>query len=643
MPSRRDRRRDLFVVLLLVPVVVAALFGRARLRVDVENLSMKSVGTEAGAAEALEREAFGNRPRILVLAEPTVEVADAATDAWIAGLRAEPAVTWIEIAHPGEHHATLLAVDVRVDGEGRYAAAVDEVAERARATAPEGFELTITGHPVVEIAIAEAVARERNRVLPALVLALALVLWLVQRRAGLVAATLAGPLLAVLSLEGLQGFLGIAVDPISSLLGPSVLAVGVAAAVHVVEAYGRLAVEHGAGAASLAVRALFVPMLLTLATTVTGFLGLLASPIPAVQRFGWLASIGVAITITATVLVLPSLLRLFDRRAADPSSVIRSREPRAWRPRSIALPVFGLAAGLFLGMNGLDPEVDSDPLHVLSAEDPVRLAAEHVAEEVGGDAVFDLLLPPPGPAGPLAAAALAVRLYGVQGVAGPAGKPAVGEGDVRRVPLLLAPASSGERAATFDRAETLAREAGWERAVASGLAVRLARDSDALVVGQREGLLATTIGLFVVMSLGFRSLRLGALGLLPNLLPVAVLQGSLGLLDRPLTVASSMIGSVMLGLIVDNTIHLLHAFRRASGSNAQRIAEALHDVERPVFLTTIVLSAGFGATLLGRLGATREFGTMAIATLVIALLADLWLLPSFLAFERRRRSGGTAD
>lgn len=630
-----DRRRDPWILVALLPLVGLVLAGRARLAVDVENLAMKSVGTAAGSADELRAQAFGNTPTVLVLAEP-VAAGDGPTEgpglqAWIDGLRDLPQVAGVESAPVPDGRGRCMALEVRADASGRYAEEVQGLLEHIRSAPPAGHTVTITGYPVVELAIARTVESERNRVMPALVAALVLVLSVVLRRPSLVVATLAAPLLTVLALEALQGFAGLPVDPVSALLGPAVLAVGVASAVHVVEAYGRLRDERGKdGAAARAVAELRLPLALTVATTVTGFMGLSASPIPAVQRFGWLASLGVALAVGGCALLLPTLLRVLDR--SDRPLPGRGHG-RAGARRAAPPALLGLCLGLGLGLFGLDPRVDSDPIHVLDASDPVRLDAEHVASRVGGDAAVDLLLPPPGPEGGFAALRLAASLYGLPGVAGPAGRPESGAGGVQRIPLLLAPATVVDRSATFDAVEARARDAGWPDAAAAGLAVRMARDSDALVAGQRRGLLWTCLGLFTVMAIGFRSIALAALGLLPNVLPIAVIQGSMGVVGRPLTVATSMIGTVMLGLIVDNTIHLLHAYRSADGTPQARVGAALAHVRRPILLTTVVLAAGFGATLLGELGATREFGVTAVVTLLVALAADLWILPALLTLR----------
>ncbi len=630
----------------MLPLLLFALLGRARVQVDVENLAMKSVGTEAEVVADLRAQKFGQDPQMLLLLSPRAPEVLAPIDArelraWIGELRARPEVLSLAdypSPNPGEHCVVL---GLRTDDQGRYAEAVERLDAAARESVPPQYRIASAGVPVVEVAIAREMTAERARILPLIAGALALVLLAIYRSPVLVLGALLAPLIGVLLLEGLQGWARLAVDPVSGLLGPSILTVGVAASVHVLEAY-RLALAEGraVGAASLrAAAGLRVPFSLAVLTTIAGFLGLLTSPIPAVQRFGLLASVGIVLTISSTFLFLPSLLRRLHR----------PRKPRPVEPGRAALQrVLGLrrwsglllaaAATLTLVGAGLmvDMRVDSDPLHVLSPDSLARRDAETVAERLGGSEVLELLLPPGGPDGLLATLGLIGETVALDGIVAPAGTPRTSAGGHQLLSFLLAPGGSAGRELLFGRVERLAADAGWQGARTTGLAVRVARDSNDLVHAQRKGILITLGCLWLAMAIGFRSAWLALLGLVPNVLPLVVIQGGLGALGLPLSVASSMIGVVMLGLVVDDTIHLLHAYRKAPGGSVRRVARALQTVGRPIVITTLVLCAGFSVTVLGELGATREFGALAVATLMLALAADLLVIPALLLWERPR-------
>jgi predicted RND superfamily exporter protein len=169
--------------------------------------------------------------------------------------------------------------------------------------------------------------------------------------------------------------------------------------------------------------------------------------------------------------------------------------------------------------------------------------------------------------------------------------------------------------------------------------VQVAQDSEALEQEQRRGVLATVVLLWTALSLALRSWRLGLLGLIPNVLPCLVLQGSLALADRPLSVATAMIATVLLGLIVDDTIHFLHGYRaerRAGCSVSSALERALEHSGRAIVVTSAVLAAGFAAGLVGRLTTTIEFAALCSLTILLALACDLVLLPALLLLPERR-------
>ena len=635
--------RDAARLLGFAAVLVLAMVWRSRLAVDVENLAMKS--ETSNVAQALRAAEFNTDPHVLFLitgaAEPSASLED-----WVEQLRALPEVTDLQRAPGPKPGQICLNIGVERTPDGRYAAPIETLTTYARATQPSDFTLSIAGIAPVEIAISRAMNHEQRRILPLIAGALALVLLGLYRNLLFPLVALFAPLVGVLVVEGLQGFLGLSVDPISALLGPTLLTIGVAASVHVLERYrDQLAISGSPMAASQATaRAMRLPLALTVATTVAGFMGLSTSPIPAVRRFGWLAAIGITVAVATTWLSAPWMLARFHRRPSRTRSW-RHMGALAGRLRRARIGIVGLTVGCVALAFGFmhNPQVDSNPLHILKANDPTRLEAERIADELGGSDVFELILPPRAGALPaltkLQALALAQQLCARPAIIQLTEAPKVSTHGYTLLTLLLGPGGSADREALFHDLEVECAAAGWPDAQATGLAVNIARDSNRLVSAQFQGLGITVLALFLVMAVGFRSLRLGLLGLIPNVLPLVLIQGWRGAHGTPMSVASSMIGVVMLGLVVDDTIHWLHALRQAEGNLFERVTAALNTATRPILFTTLVLTVGFAMTAFGELWATREFGNLAIATLWIALVADLLLLPAlvFVLFKADER------
>lgn len=652
------QRRDTLLLLTALLLSIAGAWGHFTLPLDLRNQAMKSrTGADAEAQAARERD-FGSDDAIVVMIEPRGSAVTGAPESaevsdWLASLRASPELGAVQVLPSSGPAATLVALRL-----ARGGAPLGELLGRLRAGAPPTHRLSITGQPVGELAIARALAAEQARIVPAILVALGALLLLVYRRLSLVLAALLPGLGAILWLGGIERSLGLAIDPVSTLLAPVVLTVGVAGAVHVLEAYLRELADGvpPSAAAGLAIRHMARPLLLTSTTTAAGFLSLTVGSIPAVRRFGLLAALGVGLATLWIVLLVPAWLR---RSASVARHVARARRRvlgelgRELAPLYVGrversaplLCVLSAGAALFFAWHGARVLTDTEPVRVLPADHPFRVASARIQARLGGDEVFELYLPQPHPPlAPLATAQLAARVAADPLVAMLTGAPRAAPSGALLLGALLRPSGTAERGELFARAEEAARELGFVHAHATGPAVQVARDSQALVRDQRLGLAAMCVLLWALMAIGLRSARLATLGLVPNVLPCLVLYGGLELAGRPLSVATAMIATVLLGLIVDNTIHLLHGY--ASARSAERdprsaVEAAIARSSRAVLTTSLVLALGFGAALRGRLETTREFALLAAATILVALLCDLIVLPALLLLHTRRSATST--
>ncbi|KAB2962455.1 MAG: MMPL family transporter [Thermoanaerobaculia bacterium] len=118
--------------------------------------------------------------------------------------------------------------------------------------------------------------------------------------------------------------------------------------------------------------------------------------------------------------------------------------------------------------------------------------------------------------------------------------------------------------------------------------------------------------------------------LVPNVVPIVLLLGGMGWVGIGLDVATVMVASIVLGLVVDDTIHSLarHRERRGEVGGAAAIAERLERTAPAYLLTGAILAAGFGVCALSDFAPIARFGSLSAATVVIAVLADLTLVPA---------------
>ena len=654
-PASVNKKSDIILLLGLVLLALVSGLGFFSLDLDQENRSMKSRSTVQAAAEALRDREFGQENPLVFMLEPirpglVDPMTDLALQPWIQGLRRLEGVRQVRTLPQSHREAFYLVVLIDSADQGRFAERIRSTVEQAREQRPAGYRFYATGQALGEMAISRAMDEERARIVPILLGALFVLLLIAYRSFVLSAGILASALLGILALGGIQWMWGLEVDPISSLLPPVLLTVGVAGSVHLVEAFlGHRAEGLPTGQATQrAFQDLRWPAILTVSTTIAGFLGLLWSPVPAVGQFGLLAGIGVALTCLLTFLWLPAYLRVFAR--GEPMTRLRC-ERGGWSHLSSGMAIFlghrarsvafgGAALVLFFVWQWMGITVDTHPILILPAHDSFRVETEHIAQALGGIETFDLMLPGPAPRrGMGKIQQLREGLQAEPLVAGLIGVIERSPSGLRRQRILLRPSGTDERARLFQRIEDRAKDLGWSQAVTAGAPVIVAKDSNELVRTQLTGMVFTLLFLWLAMSIGFRSMSLGALGLIPNLVPAILLYGCLAFADRPLSVGSAMIGSILLGLTVDDTIHFLYRYKksRAFGSSQLvSIARSFRIAGRALAITTLVQAFGFLICIFGALESSREFAVLASITMVVALAADLVLLPSIMLFHRAR-------
>ena len=654
-PERRLRWIAVLVLgLALVSTIVMAR-QKSLAVVDVHNDALKSVGTIEEAAMAVRVRDFGPDRSIVIGLEWRSEQRkreDAReTKDLRRALEGEPGIDRVEEVPLRSDRLTLFEVASNTEAALASEALLDRLRATAERMRPPAARVLVSGQIAGEVAIARAVAEEQQRVLPIVAGVLALLLLLLYRHVMIVAAILVPAGAAVLWTGGLHALAGHAIDPLSSLLEPVLLTVAVATAVHVVEGYleqrGRgLAPAH---ALRRALRELATPAMWTAGTTIAGFLTLVPSEIPAVSRFGAYAAIGVALASLMSFTLSPAILLLAVRRSAHGRDRARGPRHRAFfrrvaarihrRRRALTIATAGLFIAAALCLPRL--RVDTDPVDILPASHAFRGDLDRI-EALGVHVTrFDLVLG--GRSRDITSifdarvARVLDAVRGLEACGGLGGVPRSSASGTVLVPLLATVEGSAALAKFFDEVEATARAKGVDDAVATGTLVRVARDSQRLVVSRLEGLVLMSAALFLVFWLAFRSALLAALALVPNLLPAALIHAALAASGEALNVATAMIGSTMLGIVVDDTIHFVHRFQlaRSTGKTARvAVVDALHRVGPAISITSIALVAGFLASLAGTLSTTRDFGWIAAATIALALVADLIVLPALLMSGR---------
>jgi len=139
------------------------------------------------------------------------------------------------------------------------------------------------------------------------------------------------------------------------------------------------------------------------------------------------------------------------------------------------------------------------------------------------------------------------------------------------------------------------------------------------------------ITLLMVLMVG--RVRIGLLSMTANVAPIVGVLGLMGFSNIPVDMGTILIGSVILGLVVDDTIHFLHHFRRAfeeTGSVETAVRETLHNTGRALVITSLVLCGGFFIYTSAYLAVNARFGLLAGFAVIFALAADFFMVPALL-------------
>ncbi len=149
------------------------------------------------------------------------------------------------------------------------------------------------------------------------------------------------------------------------------------------------------------------------------------------------------------------------------------------------------------------------------------------------------------------------------------------------------------------------------------------------------------VTLFLMLAL--RSIKLGLIALVPNLLPAIVTLGIMGVTGIRLDVATVLIAAIAIGIAVNDTCHILFRYRHeltVTPDDPDRAVEAMMThTGRPVVASSLLLMAGFAVLMFASVKSVSLFGLLTSITVATALLADLIITPALLLTAVRPHKG----
>ena len=168
---------------------------------------------------------------------------------------------------------------------------------------------------------------------------------------------------------------------------------------------------------------------------------------------------------------------------------------------------------------------------------------------------------------------------------------------------------------------------------ASGLYALLVYLIENLLADQWLTFAVSASGILLMTSIAFRSARLGFVALVPNLVPIVAVIGTMGWLGLKLNVATAMIGSISMGLVVDFSIHYLSRFcqeRRQGADFYTALSHTHRSTGKAMVFANLALMLGFCVLVLSNFVPTIHFGLLVSVAILGGLLGNLLMLPVLL-------------
>ncbi|MCH7687414.1 MAG: MMPL family transporter [Planctomycetes bacterium] len=412
------------------------------------------------------------------------------------------------------------------------------------------------------------------------------------------------------------------------------------------------------------------PCCLATLTTTIGLLSLTVSDIGPVQQFGIYAAIGSLIALVAGLGLTPAILTVWPLKKF-PSGHADNRLERSahWlidHSRGVAVVTGAMVLVTCLGLGRLESRINSldflpkgnavladviylehnltsmstieavvdfsdrEMLFVEKLEEIRRIESllrEHPA--VRHSISLATFFPNKLPDNPLELASLLNRAKSREG-----NNDYLSQNDqLWRISLRLTPESSTSRQPVL---EELRRKTAGVPITFTGISPLLDGAQRAIFNGFWESF-AMAFGIIsLVMIVSLRSLKSGAVAMIPNLTPLCIVFGTLGWWMIPVDIGMMMTGSIALGIAVDGTFHYMIRYEkhyRRSQDSTKAARFALLQTGAPIFKAAMIASIGMLALMLSNFPPTSRFGCMMATLLLAALLGDLVLLPAVLALR----------
>lgn len=498
---------------------------------------------------------------------------------------------------------------------------------------------------------------------------------------------------SVMATMGISGWAGMFLSTATVNVPTLIMTLAVADCVHVI-ATMRQSMKNGFTKVQSIERSIalnFVPILITSVTTAIGFLMMNMSDSPVLRDFGNLSALGVMVACLLSVTLLPALLKLLpihvkmetsqdQKHVMDRLGDFVVSQRRALLPLSVAVIVvcasliplnkvndesveyfgqrneFRQAADFMeeriSGMTNISIAIKTNESQGIAAPDFLNTIGEfsswlrdqpetdHVAtladvykrlnKNMHGDDEAYYSLPQ--------ARELAAQYLLLYEMSLPYGLDLnnqinVDKSSIKMV-LTVANLGSVELVDLENRIyQWFAEHAPQYQVVASSPSLMFAHIGETNMASMLSTLPITLVLISALLIFALRSVRLGLISLMPNIAPAVIGFGLWALISGEINLGLSVVVTLTLGIVVDDAVHFLSKYQRArrEGQTAeQAVRYAFHTVGRALWITTVVLVAGFSVLAMSSFRLNADMGQLSAIVIFIALVVDFLFLPTLL-------------
>ncbi|TOI56686.1 RND transporter [Vibrio parahaemolyticus] len=498
---------------------------------------------------------------------------------------------------------------------------------------------------------------------------------------------------SVMATMGISGWSGMFLSTATVNVPTLIMTLAVADCVHVI-ATMRQSMKNGFTKAQSIERSIalnFVPILITSVTTAIGFLMMNMSDSPVLRDFGNLSALGVMVACFLSVTLLPALLKLLPihvkmETSQDQKHVMDRLGDFVVSQRRALLPLSVVVIVVCASLVPLN-KVNDESVEYFGQRNEFRQAADFMEERISGMTNISIAIKTnesQGIAAPdflntigefsswlrgqpetdhVATLAdvykrlnknmhgddeayyslpqereLAAQYLLLYEMSLPYGLDLnnqinVDKSSIKMV-LTVANLGSVELVDLENRIyQWFAEHAPQYQVVASSPSLMFAHIGETNMASMLSTLPITLILISALLIFALRSVRLGLISLMPNIAPAVIGFGLWALISGEINLGLSVVVTLTLGIVVDDAVHFLSKYQRSrrEGQTAeQAVRYAFHTVGRALWITTVVLVAGFSVLAMSSFRLNADMGQLSAIVIFIALVVDFLFLPTLL-------------